>query len=81
MSARLLTRLALVALIACVPAHAATHLPGAAAIDRAEAAACTATDQRGLPRPVDGDGIGDAACDVGAVEIQRDAIFGDGFDG
>jgi CSLREA domain-containing protein len=58
-----------------------THLIGsAAAIDHAETAACPATDQRGLPRPVDGDGDQLAACDIGAVEIQRDAIFANGFD-
>ena len=57
-----------------------THVPGAAAIDRGEAAACPAVDQRGLPRPVDGDGDGTAACDVGAVEVQRDAIFVSGFE-
>lgn len=34
------------------------------AIDTAGAAACPATDQRGLPRPV---GVG---CDVGAIEMQ-----------
>ena len=58
-----------------------THLPGGAAIDRAQAASCPAVDQRGLQRPADGDGDGDAVCDVGAVEVQRDAIFVDGFDG
>ena len=57
-----------------------THLPGATAIDHADAAACPASDQRGLPRPVDGDGDGTASCDAGAVELQRDAIFADGFD-
>lgn len=58
-----------------------THLPGSAAIDRAQPDACTPTDQRGLPRPVDGDGDGTAACDAGAVEVQPDdAIFADGFD-
>jgi hypothetical protein len=56
-----------------------THLPGAAAIDRGSEA-CPADDQRGLPRPVDGDGDGTAACDAGAVEAQRDAIFASGFD-
>jgi hypothetical protein len=29
---------------------------------------------------VDGDGDGTAACDAGAVEAERDAIFADGFD-
>jgi CSLREA domain-containing protein len=59
-----------------------THLPGAAAIDHASAAACPADDQRGLPRPVDGDGDGEAACDIGSVEIALDdAIYADGFDG
>lgn len=58
-----------------------THVPGAAAIDRAEAGACPTTDQRGMPRPIDGDGDGTATCDAGAVEVQRDAIFVDGFDG
>jgi len=57
-----------------------THLPGDAAIDRGEAAACPGSDQRGLSRPIDGDGDGVAACDVGAVEVQRDAIFADGFE-
>jgi hypothetical protein len=28
------------------------------------------TDQRGQPRPVDGDGDGVAACDIGAFELQ-----------
>jgi CSLREA domain-containing protein len=57
-----------------------THMPGAAAVDHAEAGACATSDQRGLPRPVDGDGDGTAACDAGAVEAERDAIFADGFD-
>jgi len=29
---------------------------------------------------VDGDGDGAASCDAGAVEVQRDAIFVNGFD-
>lgn len=58
-----------------------THLPGSAAIDRAQAGSCPGVDQRGQPRPVDGDGDSNAVCDVGAVEAQRDAIFADGFDG
>jgi hypothetical protein len=57
-----------------------THLPGITAIDHAEAGACPASDQRGLPRPIDGDGDGTAICDAGAVEAQRETIFADGFD-
>jgi CSLREA domain-containing protein len=49
----------------------ATHalLPGSPAIDAGNAAACPATDQRGVARPTDGDGDGTAACDVGAFEF------------
>lgn len=57
-----------------------THLPGPAAIDHGEAGACPEVDQRGLPRPVDGEGDGQARCDAGAVEIQRDVVFADGFE-
>lgn len=59
-----------------------THHPGPAAIDRGIAEACPATDQRGAPRPVDGNGDGQAACDAGAHEVDApdDAIFNDGFD-
>jgi CSLREA domain-containing protein len=46
-----------------------THLPLAdsPAIDRVPSG-CTATDQRGRPRPADGNGDGTAVCDAGAVE-------------
>ena len=49
-----------------------THLPSASspAIDAADNAACSPTDQRGYSRPVDGnnppDGFSD--CDIGSVE-------------
>jgi hypothetical protein len=46
---------------------------------------CPATDQRGEPRPADGNGDGTAACDSGAYELQEDEeppnadnIVGDG---
>jgi hypothetical protein len=37
------------------------------------------TDQRGLPRPFDGDGSTTAECDIGAYEFQY-LIFMDGFE-
>lgn len=40
-------------------------LPGSPAIDAGDAS-CPATDQRGLPRS----GVGNAACDIGAYEVQ-----------
>ncbi len=40
------------------------------AIDAADDSACPAVDQRGLPRPVDGDNDTLAACDIGAFEWQ-----------
>jgi hypothetical protein len=40
------------------------------AIDAGDNSACSAVDQRGVSRPVDGDGDGDAICDIGAYEYQ-----------
>ena len=51
-------------------------LPGSFAIDAGSSmspdflGSCPATDQRGLPRLVDGDGSGGALCDIGAFEQQ-----------
>jgi hypothetical protein len=49
----------------------ATHALAAdsPAVDRADTSACGDADQRGLARPVDGDGDGTARCDVGAFEF------------
>ncbi|OQW92368.1 MAG: hypothetical protein BWK79_14815 [Beggiatoa sp. IS2] len=44
-------------------------LPNSPAIDAADAANCPATDQRGIARPVDGNGDGTAQCDSGAFEF------------
>ena len=63
-----------------------THaLPaGSPAIDAVDSgASCTATDQRGVARPIDGDDDGDSLCDIGSFEtefVDTDLIFGDGFD-
>ncbi len=43
-------------------------LTGSPAIDSGDNAACPATDQRGSPRPMDGNGDGVAVCDMGAYE-------------
>ena len=47
-----------------------THAPqaGSPAIDNADGAACPATDQRGVARPLDGDGNASVVCDMGAHE-------------
>ena len=42
---------------------------GSPAVDAAPNAGCPAQDQRGIARPVDGDGMGGPQCDVGAFEF------------
>jgi uncharacterized repeat protein (TIGR01451 family) len=44
--------------------------PGSPAIDAGNNATCLETDQRGFPRPVDGNNDGTAICDMGAYEVQ-----------
>ena len=58
-----------------------THIPlaGSPLIDAGDPA-CSGTDQRGIPRPQEGDGKGDARCDIGAVEFQLPMIFRDSFE-
>lgn len=43
---------------------------GSPAIDAANNDSCPAMDQRGVPRPLDGDGDNQAVCDIGAFEYQ-----------
>ncbi len=54
-----------------------THalLPGSPAIDAALDADCPADDQRGIPRPEDGDGDGTAICDIGAFEVNGQPVI------
>jgi hypothetical protein len=49
--------------------HSVRH--GSPAIDAGGSVQGVATDQRGLPRPADGDGDGASAADIGAFETQR----------
>ncbi|HID53947.1 MAG TPA: hypothetical protein EYP41_18160 [Anaerolineae bacterium] len=49
-----------------------THvlLSGSPAVDAGDNMLCPENDQRGEPRPLDGNGDGTAVCDIGAVEIN-----------
>lgn len=64
------------------PAPVYRPLPGSPAVDAPIAApGCPALDQRGLSRPQDGDGDGNAVCDIGAVELAGPGeIFAETFD-
>ncbi len=57
-------------------------LAGSPAIDAAAAGPCLSEDQRGVARPLDGDGDSQADCDAGAYEAEARpaSIFADGFE-
>lgn len=48
--------------------HAHVPLVGSPVIDAGDDDRCEPDDQRGASRPLDGDGVGGATCDIGAVE-------------
>lgn len=52
--------------------YTATHalLEGSPAIDVGDPLSCPFADQRGMPRPVDGNRDGQAGCDMGSYEAQ-----------
>jgi hypothetical protein len=50
-------------------------MEGSPAIDAGDNAACLTRDQRGKPRPADGDGNGSTTCDIGSVEVGFDMFL------
>lgn len=55
--------------------------PGSPAVDAATDTGCTATDQRGVARPQEGDGTPPAACDSGAFEYAEIGLSEVSIDG
>ena len=57
------------------PTQTNAPLPSSSAIDRGGDSGCPIRDQRGIPRPLDGNGDNIAICDIGAVEVPE-PVFG-----
>ncbi len=53
------------------PTQTYALMMGSPVIDTLDPASCPATDQRGVARPIDGDGDGEANCDMGAYEAEE----------
>jgi hypothetical protein len=49
--------------------------PGSPAMDAVDNSFCQLEDQRGIIRPLDGDGDGTATCDAGAIEMLEPIFF------
>ncbi len=58
--------------------HSLNPPAGSVLIDNGSNTGCPSLDARGLPRPVNG-GMS-STCDIGAVEVNPDRLFGNGFD-
>ncbi|MHC4880502.1 MAG: FG-GAP-like repeat-containing protein, partial [Planctomycetota bacterium] len=54
--------------------------PDSPAIDAGNNSGAPATDQRGISRPIDGDAVGGAVTDIGAVELFYTTVSGVVFD-
>jgi len=59
------------------PTETQALLPGSPAIDAGDNLGCPATDQRGVGRPLDGNGDGVAVCDIGAYGLEAPRCAGD----
>lgn len=56
------------------PTQTLLPLAGSPAIDGGDPNSCFFADQRGHPRPLDGDGNGSFLCDIGAVEVPEPGL-------
>jgi len=63
-----------------MPTSPAIDAGNPAAPNSANPNVCDNMDQRGLTRPLDSDGNGSSICDIGAVEVDYDALFKNGFE-
>lgn len=59
---------------ALAPDYTFWLIPGSKAIDGGTNTGCAAADQAGTPRPLDGNGDGNAVCDSGAVEYDPNGL-------